>query len=138
MLESAMDAYTRKALTIIIAICGVFAFLFHEHDTLARFAREVSVFTELLQHLNEGKLARTFTDDAEELAVIGQSDLLTLKKTIYVANLAENEINEPESNKHFMAVKAFEAFSLDNLLFQVLKWAASILPGFPISLHEYQ
>ena len=71
-----------------------------------RFAREVSVFTELLAHLNEGKLARTFTDDSEELALISTSDLLTLKKTIYVANLAENEINEPESNKHFMAVKA--------------------------------
>ena len=70
-----------------------------------RFAREVSVFTELLAHLNEGKLARTFTDDAEDLALIGTSDLLTLKKTIYVANLAENEINEPEANKHFMAVK---------------------------------
>ena len=71
-----------------------------------RFAREVSVFTELLQHLNEGKLARTFTDDAEDRALSGTSDLLTLKKTIYVANLAENEINEPESNKHYMAVKA--------------------------------
>ena len=70
-----------------------------------RFAREVSVFTELLQHLNEGKLARTFTDDAEDLALISTSDLLTLKKTIYVANLAENEINEPESNRHFMNVK---------------------------------
>ena len=70
-----------------------------------RFAREVSVFTELLAHLNEGKLARTFTDDAEDLALISTSDLLTLKKTIYVANLAENEINEPEANKHFMAVK---------------------------------
>ena len=70
-----------------------------------KFAREVSVFTELLQHLNEGKLARTFTDDAEELALISTSDLLTLKKTIYVANLAENEINEPEDNRHYMAVK---------------------------------
>lgn len=39
MLESAMDSYTRKALTIIIVICGVCAFLFHEHDTLDRFAR---------------------------------------------------------------------------------------------------
>ena len=74
-----------------------------------RFAREVSVFTELLQHLNEGKLARTFTDDAEDLALIGTSDLLTLKKTIYVANLAENEINEPEENKHFLAVKELAA-----------------------------
>ena len=74
-----------------------------------RFAREVSVFTELLQHLNEGKLARTYTDDAEEIALIGTSDLLTLKKTIYVANLAENEINEPENNKHFLAVKELAA-----------------------------
>ena len=70
-----------------------------------RFAKEAELLTGLLQHLNEGKLARTYTDDAEELAVIGQSDLLTLKKTIYVANLAENEINEPELNRHYMAVK---------------------------------
>ena len=74
-----------------------------------RFAREVSVFTELLQHLNEGKLARTFTDDSEDLALISTSDLLTLKKTIYVANLAENEINEPEENRHFLAVKELAA-----------------------------
>ena len=71
-----------------------------------RFAREVDVFTGLLQHLNEAKLARTYTDDAEDLALISTSDLLTLKKTIYVANLAEAEINEPEENRHYMAVKA--------------------------------
>ena len=71
-----------------------------------KFAREVEVFTGLLQHLNEGKLARTYTDDAEEIAMISTSDLLTLKKTIYVANLAENEVNDPEANRHFMAVKA--------------------------------
>ena len=74
-----------------------------------RFAREAALLTELLAHLNEGKLARTFTDDAEDLALIAQSDLLTLKKTIYVANLAENEINEPDSNRHFAAVKALAA-----------------------------
>ena len=71
-----------------------------------RFAREVEAFSGLLEHLNEGKLARTYTDDKEDLALISTSDLLTLKKTIYVANLAENEINEPESNRHYMAVKA--------------------------------
>ena len=74
-----------------------------------RFAREAALLTELLAHLNEGKLARTFTDDAEDLALIAQSALLTLKKTIYVANLAENEINEPDSNRHFAAVKALAA-----------------------------
>ena len=71
-----------------------------------KFAREVEVFSGLLEHLNEGKLARTYTDDKEDLALIGTSDLLTLKKTIYVANLAENEINEPEANQHYMKVKA--------------------------------
>ena len=71
-----------------------------------KFAREVTLFSGLLEHLNAGKLARTFTDDSEDLALIATSDLLTLKKTIYVANLAENEINEPESNRHYMAVKA--------------------------------
>ena len=71
-----------------------------------KFASECKLLEGLLAHLNEGKLARTYTDDAEEFAVIAQSDLLTLKKTIYVANLSEDEINEPEANKHFMAVKA--------------------------------
>ena len=60
----------------------------------------------VLDHLNQGKLARTFTDDEEDLAIIAQSDLLTLKKTIYVANLSENEVNDPESNRHYLAVKA--------------------------------
>jgi len=71
-----------------------------------KFQKEADLFTGLLAHLNEGKLARTFTDDPEEQALIGTSDLLTLKKTIYVANLAESEINAPEENRHYMAVKA--------------------------------
>ena len=71
-----------------------------------KFLREAELFAELLQHLNEGKLARTFDCSEEDMALIATSDLLTLKKTIYVANLAESEINEPESNRHYMAVKA--------------------------------
>ena len=71
-----------------------------------KFLGEAQLLTGLLAHLNEGKLARTNTDEADEIAVIAQSDLLTLKKTIYVANLAEDEVNEPENNRHYMAVKA--------------------------------
>ncbi len=71
-----------------------------------KFQREADLFAKLLAHLNEGKLARTYTDDPEEQALIGTSDLLTLKKTIYVANLAENEINEPDANQHYLAVKS--------------------------------
>ena len=71
-----------------------------------RFAHEAEVFTRLLEHLNEGKLARTFDGSEEDMALIATSDLLTLKKTIYVANLSESEVNEPESNRHYNAVKA--------------------------------
>ena len=74
-----------------------------------KFAREADLFTELLAHLNEGKLARTFDGSEDDMALIATSDLLTLKKTIYVANLAENEINEPENNRHYMAVKELAA-----------------------------
>ena len=71
-----------------------------------RFLHEAEVFTELLGHLNQGKLARTFDGSEEDMALIATSDLLTLKKTIYVANLGENEVNDPESNRHYLAVKA--------------------------------
>ena len=71
-----------------------------------KYVREVELFTELLDHLNEGKLARTFTDDKEDMALISTSDLLTLKKTIYVSNMSEDEVNEPDANKHYLAVKA--------------------------------
>ena len=70
-----------------------------------RFAKEAELFTELLAHLNQGKLARTFDCSEEDMALIATSDLLTLKKTIYVANLAEDEVNTPEQSRHYMAVK---------------------------------
>ncbi len=71
-----------------------------------KFLHEAEVFTELLAHLNQGKLARTFDADTEDMALIATSDLLTLKKTIYVGNLAESEVNDPEQSRHYMAVKA--------------------------------
>ena len=74
-----------------------------------KFLKDAEILTGLLAHLNEGKLARTYTDDETEIAIIAQSDLLTLKKTIYVANLSEDEVNEPESNRHFNAVKELAA-----------------------------
>ncbi len=71
-----------------------------------RFLREAEVFEALLAHLNQGKLARTFEVSDEDLALIATSDLLTLKKTIYVANLDEDEVNAYAGNRHYQAVKA--------------------------------
>ena len=71
-----------------------------------RFLKEAAVFTDLLAHLNEGKLARTFPGSEDDMALIATSDLLTLKKTIYAANLGEKDVANPEPNRHYMAVKA--------------------------------
>lgn len=70
-----------------------------------RFVKEAELFTQLLAHLNQGKLARTFECSEDDAALIATSDLLTLKKTIYVANLSEDEVNTPEKSRHYMAVK---------------------------------
>lgn len=71
-----------------------------------RFLKEAEVFSALLDHLNQGKLARTFDGSEEDMALIATSDLLTLKKTIYVANLSESEVNDPDANRFYQAVKA--------------------------------
>lgn len=70
-----------------------------------KFLKEAELFTRLRDHLNEGKLARTFDGEPDELALIATSDLLTLKKTIYVANLSEATFSDPESVPYFQAVK---------------------------------
>ncbi len=70
-----------------------------------RFLHEAQVFSDLLVHLNEGKLARTFDASDEDRALIATSDLLTLKKTIYVANMAEDQVNDAQSNPYYLAVK---------------------------------
>ena len=70
-----------------------------------RFLKEAELFSRLLEHLNEGKLARTFPGSEDEMALIATSDLLTLKKTIYAANLGEVDVANPEGNRHYLAVK---------------------------------
>ena len=69
-----------------------------------KMAHGVELFKELLEHLNEGKLARTFPCEKDDAALIATSDLLTLKKTIYAANLDENTVANPTSSEHYNAV----------------------------------
>ena len=71
-----------------------------------RFNHEADVFRGLLEHLNEGKLARTYDCSPDDMALIATSDLLTLKKTIYAANLDEDSVNDPDSVPYFQKVKA--------------------------------
>ena len=68
------------------------------------FQKELDVFGALKEHMSGGKLARTFDGSPEEMALIATSDLLTLKKTIYAANLSEDDVAAPESVAYFRQV----------------------------------
>ena len=45
----------------------------------------------------------------DDAAMIATSDLLTLRKTIYAANLSENDVNQPEACKYFTQVQELAA-----------------------------
>ena len=70
-----------------------------------RFLHEIEVFQGLLAHLNEGKLARTYECSDDDRALIATSDLLTLKRTIYAANISEADVEAPEQNPYYQQVK---------------------------------
>ncbi|MBE7006396.1 MAG: redox-regulated ATPase YchF [Ruminococcaceae bacterium] len=70
-----------------------------------RMARELEVLTALRGHLDGGSLARTFECTDDERAIIAQSDLLTLKRTIYAANISENDVESYEASPYYQAVK---------------------------------
>ena len=70
-----------------------------------RFLHEIDVFQGLLMHLNEGKLARTYDCSEDDRALIATSDLLTLKRTIYAANISEADVEAPEENPYYQQVK---------------------------------
>ncbi len=69
-----------------------------------KIAYEAEVFKRLLEHLNDGKSARSFDCDEEDMAIIRTSDLLTLKPIIYAANMDEDGVANYESNAYYQTV----------------------------------
>ncbi len=71
-------------------------------------ARELSILNVLKADLEAGKPVRlSEVDDADEY--IKGYGLLTGKPVIYVANMSDVEIGEPETNEYYQKVKAFAA-----------------------------
>ena len=69
-----------------------------------KYLQEAEIFEGLLEHLNEGKTARTYECSEDEMAVLQTSDLLSLKNVIYAANLDENSVANPTENKFYNQV----------------------------------
>ncbi|NLO48761.1 MAG: redox-regulated ATPase YchF [Clostridiales bacterium] len=66
-----------------------------------KYLSEAELFEKLLNHLSEGKAARTFAFTNEELRILSDGGLLTLKPVIYAANLNEKGYAEREKNKSY-------------------------------------
>ena len=74
-----------------------------------KFLHEAEVFKALLEHLNEGKSARSFECDGDDAELIATSDLLTIKPIIYAANMDEDGVANYLENKYFQTVAAIAA-----------------------------
>ena len=74
-----------------------------------KFMHEADVFKALLEHLNNGKSARSFECDEDDAEIIATSDLLTSKPIIYAANMDEDGIAHFADNKYYQTVAAIAA-----------------------------
>lgn len=66
---------------------------------------------ELMQKIHNtlinNKKVSTLKLNEKELKMISSFNLITNKPTFYVANIGENEINDPKINKHFLALENY-------------------------------
>lgn len=71
-----------------------------------KFLNEADVFTALLEHLNEGKPARSFDGSEGDRELIETSELLSVKPVIYAANMDELSFSEGyEKNPYYQELK---------------------------------
>ncbi|MDE6952909.1 MAG: redox-regulated ATPase YchF [Erysipelotrichales bacterium] len=68
---------------------------------------EMNVLTVLKDVLEAQKPARTLEFDKEEMEIVKQYTLLTMKPLIYVANLGEEDLENPDSNPYYVQLKDY-------------------------------
>ncbi|MBO6047918.1 MAG: redox-regulated ATPase YchF [Erysipelotrichaceae bacterium] len=74
-------------------------------DKAAR--EEIEILKPLKATLESGQPARSMDFTKEEMVYVRQWNLLTIKPIIYVANLGEEDITNPEDNPHYQAFVAY-------------------------------
>lgn len=76
-------------------------------------AKELALQNRIKEHLEAGKLAKTFeTTDEDELAWIQEYNLLTYKPVIFAANVSEDDLaDDGASNEYVAEVKKYAAES---------------------------
>lgn len=72
-----------------------------------KFQVEIDLLEKIKKGLEEGKTARSLGLNDEEMEIIKDSFLLTLKPILYVGNISENEIENPDSNPNLVKLKEY-------------------------------
>ena len=72
-------------------------------------AAEFEVLAKLKPVLEEGKPARSIDWNEDEQKIVRGLFLLTSNPVLYVANVAEDDMADPESSKYFQQIKEFAA-----------------------------
>ncbi len=72
-----------------------------------KYQFEIDTLEKVKQALEEGKAARSLDFSEEEQEVIKDSFLLTMKPILYVANVDESEIENPDANQNVQKVKEY-------------------------------
>ena len=75
-----------------------------------KYQSDVDMTEALIQHLSDGKPARSYPFTDEEREMIKSTPLLSQKPVIYAANLSDDDFrNNLDTNKHYAAVKKIAA-----------------------------
>ena len=70
---------------------------------------ELEILLAIKETLEQEKPIRSMEFTKEEMVIVSQFCFLTQKPLIYVANLSEDEIGNPDANEHYLKVKAYAA-----------------------------
>lgn len=68
---------------------------------------EMNLLNKLKPHLESGRPARSLDMNEDEVLMIKGYNLLSMKPVIYVANLDEDGVVDPEANEYFKKVKEY-------------------------------
>ena len=72
-----------------------------------KFQVEVDLLEKIGKALEDGKPARSLELNDEEMEIIKDSFLLTMKPMLYVGNIAESEIENPDQNQNLVKLKEY-------------------------------
>lgn len=74
-----------------------------------KFAQEVEVLERVKEALYNDKPARSLELTDDELVLIKELHLLTLKPVLYAANVSESDVSNPDDNEYVKLVREFAA-----------------------------